>query len=161
MSTLIIVRATQLKESVSCPKCNYKNEISLLKTNYLLELFTRDTRRGMIPLFACRKKSGKTQGNTPHTNFQLWVCPRPFIYSSRREGIRKEERNNFPRHRRELEVKFNLNELYSYQIDWFGKWIEQIDHLLGGSGDKPHFQLCSQDFWQQINAVNSVQNPAS
>lgn len=31
--------------------------------------------------------------------------------------VRKEERNDFPRHRRILEVKFNLGEIYSHQID--------------------------------------------
>lgn len=31
--------------------------------------------------------------------------------------VRKEERNDFPRHRRDLEVKFNLGEIYSHQMD--------------------------------------------
>lgn len=108
------------------------------------------------------KESSRTQETrwAPSWLSWNWGCPRPFIWSRHRDRLRKEESNNFPRHRRTLEIKFNLSELYSHPIDWFRECIEQISHWLGGLGGKPHLQLCFRDFWWQINSVNSVPRPS-
>lgn len=138
----IVWTSTQLKVSVSCPKGNYENENSPLKTYYLLEFLYKATTgiqgEEQYP-FCMQKEKWRDAGNapyqlrsSPHTGL---ICPRPFIWSSYAERTRKEGSNNFPRHRRELEMKFNLSELYCHQFDWFGEWIEQISLWLRGSGD--------------------------
>lgn len=73
----------------------------------------------MISLFAGKKKNGKTQEKMP---YQLPSSPQSgsvqdHSFEVLQREVRKKERNDFSRHRRDLEVKFNLSEIYSHQID--------------------------------------------